>query len=337
MTGVFRVVDRPRQPCSEASARGSGAPAPCDNTGVESSTNGPDRSGLGLTPAAVGETGFGPAPAPAGSDFQQPSSLIREPKPWWRRAGGAAIAIGLLIFKFGAKLKGLLLLLPKLKFFTTSASMLVSVAAYTLIWTWKFALGFVLLLLIHEIGHVLQLRREGIKATAPLFIPFLGAAVGMKELPKDGAAEARVGLAGPILGSLGCLIPVALFALTGDELFKALAFIGFFLNLINLAPVLPLDGGRAMAVMSPWVWVIGFGVFVGVAIAFPNPVMILILLLGAFETYRRFKARNTPESRAFRNVPTRTRIAVAAVYIGLIVALAIGVDLTFVERSLSDV
>jgi Zn-dependent protease len=100
-------------------------------------------------------------------------------------------ALGLLLFKFAAKAKALLLLLPKLKLFTTSASMLVSIGAYSLIWGWKFAIGFVLLLLVHELGHVIQLRREGIPASAPMFIPFLGALVAMKELPKDAAAAAR--------------------------------------------------------------------------------------------------------------------------------------------------
>ena len=125
----------------------------------------------------------GPAPGAAG--------------PLWRRARGALAALGLLLAKFAAKLKALLLLLPKLKLLTTSGSMLVSIAAYSLIWGWRFAVGFVLLLLVHELGHVFQLRREGIPASAPMFIPFLGALVAMKELPKDAAAEARVGLAGP--------------------------------------------------------------------------------------------------------------------------------------------
>src|SRR3712207_2945601 len=92
-------------------------------------------------------------------------------RPAWRRALGVLAALALLAFKFGAKLKGLLLLLPKLKLFTTSASMLVSVGAYALIWGWRFAVGFVLLLLVHELGHVIQLRREGIPASAPMFIP----------------------------------------------------------------------------------------------------------------------------------------------------------------------
>ena len=137
-----------------------------------------------------------------------PPAYTPEPvqrRPWWKSAGAALGAAALLILKFGAKLKALLLLLPKLKLFTTSASMLVSIGAYTLIWGWKFAVGLVLLLLVHELGHVFQARREGLDASAPLFIPFLGAAIALKELPKDAAVEARVGLAGPILGTLGTL------------------------------------------------------------------------------------------------------------------------------------
>jgi Zn-dependent protease len=258
-------------------------------------------------------------------------------RPTWRRALGVLAALGLLIIKFGAKLKGLLLLVPKLKLFTTSATMLVSVAAYALIWGWRFAVGFVLLLLVHEMGHVIQLRREGIKASAPMFIPFLGALVAMKELPKDAAAEARVGLAGPVLGSLGALVPLGLWALTGDELFQALAFVGFFLNLFNLLPVLPLDGGRAMAALSPWMWFVGYGLLVGATIAFPNPIMLLILLFGGVETWRRWKQRKTPEARAFHRVRPATRAAVAALYLGLAAALAVGMDATFLERDFSDV
>jgi Zn-dependent protease len=265
-------------------------------------------------------------PAPAGGQ-----------RPLWRRGLGLLVALGLLLLKFGAKFKALLFLLPKLKIFTTSATMLVSVGAYALIWGWRFAVGFVLLLLVHELGHVFQLRREGIKASAPMFIPFLGALVAMKELPKDAAAEARVGLAGPVLGSLGALVPLGLYALTGDELFKALAFVGFLLNLFNLLPVLPLDGGRAMAALSPWMWFVGYGLLVAATFAFPNPVMLLVLLFGGLETWRRWRARKTPEAREFHRVRPRTRAAVAAVYLGLAAALALGMDATFIERDFDDV
>jgi Zn-dependent protease len=276
---------------------------------------------------------FGPVLGPQAD----PPAPPREQRPPWRRALGLLAGLGLVLLKFGAKLKALLFLLPKLKIFTTSATMLVSVGAYALIWGWRFALGFVLLLLVHELGHVIQLRREGIRAGAPMFIPFLGALVAMKELPKNAAAEARVGLAGPVLGSLGALVPLALYALTGDELFKALAFVGFLLNLFNLLPVLPLDGGRAMAALSPWMWFVGYGLLVAATIAFPNPVMLLVLLFGGLETWRRWGARKTPEAREFHRVRPATRAAVAAVYLGLAAALAVGMEATFVERDFGDV
>jgi Zn-dependent protease len=269
-----------------------------------------------------------PAPAPPPRDNERPA---------WRRVLGTLAALGLLLAKFAAKAKGLLLLLPKLKLFTTSASALVSVAAYSLIWGWKFAIGFVLLLLVHELGHVIQLRREGIPASAPMFIPFLGAAVAMKEMPKDAAAEARVGLAGPVLGSLAALVPLGLYALTGDELFRALAYIGFLLNLFNLLPVLPLDGGRAMSALSPWMWFVGFGLLIAATIAFPNPILILILLFGGLETWRRWRQRKSPESREFHRVAPRARVAIAVVYLGLAAALALGMDATFLDRDFGDV
>src|SRR3954454_1438979 len=251
-----------------------------------------------------------------------------------RRIGGSIVAGLLVLAKFG---KAALLLLGKGKFLGTAASMLVSIAAYALIWGWKFGAVFVGLLFIHEIGHVIQLRREGVKASAPMFIPFLGAFVAMKEMPKDAGAEARVGLAGPVLGSIGCLIPLALWLITGNEFWQAGAFIGIFLNLFNLLPVLPLDGGRAMAALSSWIWAIGFLLFLGVLVVFPSPVLILIVLLGGMETWRRWKQRKSPEAQEYNRVPASTRVAVAVVYLGLVVALGIGVDLTHLQRSLSNV
>jgi Zn-dependent protease len=278
-----------------------------------------------------------PAPQPAAKPDYYPDTYKPQPahdKPFYKRIGGAIVAGAILIVKFAAKLKGLLLLLPKVKIFATSASMLVSVAAYTLIWGWQFAVGFVLLLFVHEMGHVIQLRREGVPSSAVLFIPFLGAVVGMKQAPRDAAVEARVGLAGPILGSIGCLAPLALYAATDNNLFRALAFTGFFLNLINLLPVLPLDGGRAMAALSPWMWAVGFVLLVGGMVVFPTPIGILILLFGGMETYRRWKQRKSPESQAYYKVAAGTRAAVAVVYLGLIVALFAGMHFSHLERTL---
>ena len=277
-------------------------------------------------------------PPPRGPERSpEPPTAPRRPdeqRSLFRRAGGAIIAALLLLAKFG---KAALLLVGKGKFLATAGSMLVSIAAYALIWGWKFGAVFVALLFIHEIGHVIQLRREGVKASAPMFIPFLGAFVAMKEMPKDAGAEARVGLAGPVLGSLGCLIPVALWQITGDDFWQAGAFIGIFLNLFNLLPILPLDGGRAMAALSSWIWAIGFVLFLGLLVFFPSPILILIVLLGGMETWRRWKQRKTPEAQEYNRVSRGTRVAVAAVYLGLVIALGVGLELTHLERTLSDV
>jgi len=265
-------------------------------------------------------------PVPPAPQPKQPSSA--------RRWLGPLAVLGALLAKF----KGVLVLLPKLKLLTTSGSMLVSVAAYSLIWGWTFAVGFVLLLLVHELGHVIQLRREGIEASAPMFIPFLGAVVAAKSLGDDATAEARVGLAGPVLGSLGAALLVPVWLVTGNDFWQALAFTGFFLNLFNLLPVVPLDGGRAMAAMAPWMWFVGLAAMVALAVAFPNPIILLILLFAAISTWQRWRARRAggAEAEAYYRVQPAHRVAVAVVYVGLIAALVLGMDATHLTRTLAD-
>src|SRR5919107_4694794 len=288
---------------------------------------------------ATSEDAFRAPPEPERSPEPEPShDPFGKHKPWYKRAGGGIAALAILLVKFGAKLKVLLLLLPKLKILTTSGSMLVSVAAYSLIWGWRFALGFVVLLFVHEMGHVIQLRREGIKASAPVFIPFFGAAVWSKSLGDNALAEARVGLAGPVLGSLGAAACIPIAEATGNDFWYALAFTGFFLNLFNLLPVVPLDGGRAMAAMAPWMWFAGLLAVLVLAFAFPNPIILLIALLAALETWRRWRSlrRGDDSARTYYRVRPRDRALIAAVYLGLIVLLVIGMDATHIARTLGD-
>jgi Zn-dependent protease len=248
-----------------------------------------------------------------------------------KKLGGLLLPLALL----ASKAKFLFLALIKVKAVTTLGTMFISIAAYTLAFGWPIAVGLVLLLLVHEMGHVIQLRREGVEASAPVFIPFLGAMIAAKSLGDDAAAEARVGLAGPILGTIGTLIPFAIYLATGSDLWRALAYIGFFINLINLLPVLPLDGGRAMAVLGPNIWLAGILIAVAATVIFLGPFMLIfVLLLGGPELYHRFKNRNSQESRAFHSVPTRTKVAVAAVYLGLAAVLIVGVAETYVPRTL---
>ena len=198
--------------------------------------------------------------------------------------------------------------------------MFVSIAAYAMIWGFPFAAGFVVLLLVHEMGHVIALRREGIKASAPMFIPFLGAVISARSLGDNALAEARVGLAGPILGSIGSAACILIWHATGNDIWRALAFTGFFLNLFNLLPVVPLDGGRAMAAMAPWMWFVGFAGLIALAFVFPNPIILIIVVFAGLETYRRWKLRRSGGARAAGLLPRppRDRVLVAAVYLSLI-------------------
>src|SRR4051812_42625531 len=246
------------------------------------------------------------------------------------RRGGVKRALGpvgvalALIAKFALKLKALLLLLPKLKLLTTASSMLISVAAYALIWGFPFAFGFVALLFVHEMGHYIQLRREGVKPSGMLFIPFLGAAVGTRSLGGNALAEARVGLAGPILGTLAALALIPFAIAQDSDFLRALAYTGLFLNLFNLVPIVPFDGGRAMAAMAPAAWFFGFALMLAFFVFFPNPILIIFLLLGGMEPWRRWKPRRAGEegNAEYYKVGPWHRFWVGAVYIGLIAVLA---------------
>ena len=266
------------------------------------------------TPAPGGSVG-----CPGAAASSRPPRRPEPSAPRKRGLGGGVLLAGALIFKFGAKLKALLLLLPKLKLFTTSASMLVSIAAYSLIWGWTFALGFVLLLLVHEMGHVIQLRREGVEPAPAVHPPWAPSSA-----PSRWAATPwprRVGLAGPVLGSLGAaaLGPVAL--ATDNDFWFALAFTGFFLNLFNLLPVVPLDGGRAFAAMAPWMWFVGLFAVVVLCFVAPNPILLLIALFSGLETWRRWRERRKADAT------TRAYYAVRPA------PLAVGADLPGARRA----
>ncbi len=279
-------------------------------------------------PAAVVPPVLEPAPQhdPFGRPTPRAKSRLRE----------RASAAGAAVVALAAKGKAVLVLLPKIKVLSTSATALVSVAAYSLFFGWEFAAGFVVLLFVHEMGHVIALRREGIPASAPMFIPFLGAVITAKSLGENALAEARVGLAGPILGSLGALAVAIAGAVTGSSLLQALAYTGFLLNLFNLLPVVPLDGGRAMAAMAPSMWFFGFAALVVLFFLAPNGILLIIILFGGLETWRRWKQRKsrTLESAAYYRVSPRNRMLVGAVYLGLIVALVIGMEATYVQHAI---
>jgi Zn-dependent protease len=165
----------------------------------------------------------------------------------------------------------------------------------------------------------------------------MGAFIGAKSLGNDATAEARVGLAGPVLGSLGAAALLPLASATDSDMLRALAFTGFFLNLFNLLPVVPLDGGRAMAALSPAMWIVGFALLLAMMVLFPNPILLIVLLFGAMETWRRWQERKSPQSQEYYRVSTRNRLLIAAVYVGLAALLAFGMSQTHIARDFGDV
>ena len=162
------------------------------------------------------------------------------------------------ILAFLAKIKSILLLLPKIKLLVTAGSMAVSIAAYTTIWGFWFAIGFVVLLLVHELGHVIAAAARGDPGVGTDVHPVPGRrgrlALTGRQRARRGARRAR--RPDPGHHRLGRLHRHL--AVTGHDYWRALGYTGFFLNLFNLLPVVPLDGGRAMAAMSPWMWFAGF-------------------------------------------------------------------------------
>ncbi len=229
---------------------------------------------------------IGRIPPPVERDPIHPRSGLRDTL---RRITAPIGGLGLLLLKFLSQAKVLLLLGVKGKYLLTAGTMLVSVGAYTLLSRWRFAAIFVGLLFVHEMGHAIALRREGIPTSPVLFVPFLGAVIGMRGRPRNAWIEAKVGLAGPLLGSAGALGVLLLGYAYNSQLLEAAAFTGFFLNLFNLLPMVPLDGGRAAAALHPLAWIAGIAGLAGLAIWHPNPILFLFLVIGGMEAWTRLR------------------------------------------------
>jgi Zn-dependent protease len=224
----------------------------------------------------------------------------------------------LLIFALG-KLK---FLLPLVKFtkLSTLLTMFVAVWAYAMFFGWPFAVGFVLLIFVHELGHGLVMQHYGIRAGAPVFIPFVGAVIAMKSLPRDAYVEAVVGIGGPILGSVGALFCLVVGWVTGGPIWYALASTGFLINLFNLIPISPLDGGRIVGVISRWLWFVGYAVGILVFFLTYSPILFLILLVSLLSFGRTMQG---PREGYFDVEPAR-RLTIGTAYFALLALLALG-------------
>lgn len=266
------------------------------------------------------------------------------PRPASKRRGfwGPLGVVGLLLAKLGSKLP-LLWGLIKLAgpFAKTGLTMLLSIWVYGLLFGWQFGIGFVLLIFVHELGHVFMARACGIRISAPLFIPFLGAQILLRQGLPDAWVEARIGVAGPIAGAAAAAFCHLLFEVTGLPIFAALAYVGYWLNFFNLIPIVPLDGGRIMASISPWAWLVGYtlmaawfvwnvvGAFHGYGPALgPGTLILFMVLISSFPRVARLFRKSTPESIRYYSVAPTRRWTMAGIYFGLVAGLWCGMQTT---------
>lgn len=224
-------------------------------------------------------------------------------------------------------IKALLLFLASLKLgkvLLSVGSMLLTIWVYTTIYGLPFAAGFVGLILVHELGHYAAARQRGLDVGLPMFIPFLGAWITLKDRLVDAETEAYVAYAGPFIGTLGAFAVYFLGRAQESDLLMALAYSGFMINLFNLIPLSPLDGGRITQILSPRIWFLGVPLLIALFFYFPSPLLILIALLAAPSLLAAWRYDpNSPEALHYRDVSTAVRMEYTILYLGLAAVLAL--------------
>lgn len=210
------------------------------------------------------------------------------------------------------------------KVFTTGGTMLLSVFAYAWIFGWWYAVGFVLLIFVHEMGHYIAARQRGLEVGAPTFIPFVGAWIALKDQPLNVETEAYVAFAGPLVGSIGAIVCYFLARHYDNTLLLALAYAGLFINLFNLIPLSPFDGGRITAIISPRMWLIGAPILVALFFYYPSPLLILMALIAAPQVWKALHFDpSAPENAAYYSTKTEMRVTYAVYYLVLAGFLAV--------------
>lgn len=217
-------------------------------------------------------------------------------------------------------MKSLLVLLTVLKsgkVLVTAGSMVASLAAYAVLYGWKFALGFIALLFAHEMGHFVAARQRGLNVGAPTFIPFVGAWIEMKDMPRDAEVEAYVGFGGPFVGTLAALLCYFAARSLDSSLLMAIAYVGFMLNLFNLIPISPLDGGRITAVLTPRIWLLGIPVLIGWFLWRPSPMLIIVAILAFPQLLKAFRYKSDATDAGYFAVGAEHRLTYSVYYLGL--------------------
>jgi Zn-dependent protease len=210
------------------------------------------------------------------------------------------------------------------KIAASGGSMLLSLLVYATIWGWPYAAGFVALLFAHEIGHYVAARQRGLNVGAPAFIPFVGAWIALEDQPLDVETEAYVAIAGPVVGTIAALAVYLWARSENSGLLLAIAYSGLFLNLFNLLPISPLDGGRVTAVLSPRVWFLGVPILLALMLYRPSPMLVVVVILAAPQLMKAWRYDpKAPENVAYYGVPLQTKLEYGASYLALAALLAV--------------
>ena len=276
---------------------------------------------------------YGGADYGYGTDKPVQADITPYPSANRRRNGGMIAGILAFLGLILGKIQYVLLFVLKFKsVWITLVSTGVTALLYAQLFGWAFGVGIVLLILVHESGHVVVARVMGMPVTLPVMIPFLGAFVSMKQQPRTVAQESVMAIGGPILGSLAaglCYLGyLAMPTSSTGHLLRALAYFGFLINLFNLVPVTPLDGGRVLSLLSKWFNVAGLGIAAALLLYemtagnSVSPVLFLVLIFGAFSTIQRF--RSTTLNPAYYAVAAQTKWTIGLIYLGLLLALGLG-------------
>ncbi|GLH75512.1 hypothetical protein SSBR45G_04200 [Bradyrhizobium sp. SSBR45G] len=206
----------------------------------------------------------------------------------------------------------------------SGGTMLLSLVVYAGIWGWRYAAGFIALLFAHEMGHYIAARQRGLDVGAPAFIPFVGAWIALKDQPVDVETEAYVALAGPLVGTASALAVYLWARSEGSNLLLAIAYSGLFLNLFNLLPISPLDGGRVTSVLSPRIWFLGVPLLLALMFYRPSPMLIIIAVLAAPQVMKAWRYDpSAPENVAYYGTTLQTKLEYAGTYLALAALLAV--------------
>jgi Zn-dependent protease len=257
----------------------------------------------------------GAATGPASTAAEDPSRR-GDGRSSHRGRNSMLATLGTALAFIAGKLKFLGVLAGVLKL-KTLGTMILSIVLYATQWGWAFAAGFVLLIFLHELGHAIVLRREGIPAGAPVFIPFLGAFIAMRGRPRDAYVEAKVAIGGPVAGSLAAWATLAAGLVLRQPLLVTLGHAGILLNLFNLIPVSPLDGGRIAGAFSRPFWIVGYALGVVALLVTRSPLLLLVLLVGLFTLWQRWR-HPVP---GYDAIPRGQRLAIGLGFAVLVLAL----------------